>query len=281
MNDMEAELASLKLENITLKATQTESTLSGGSGENSKAVTPKADKQTATSLLTGIPVLHGIGCTELSVEEKITFNKWYRQTEKSLTGNRVKVFTGAAWITWKQMMLRDVILNQLQDVLLVNTSMSDVECLPAYERKVYITGDILLCGFIESKLNDRATNKVAACPTAYLKWQKLEETYARSSVAAQNIMTEQWNQLKQQPNQTIEQFIEKIDFTALEMSAAGIPPSDQSKLFTLLAGSAREFSTDIKILRRGHANYEESCVTLLEAGIELNKAGKTSLNGLL
>jgi hypothetical protein len=170
------------------------------------------------------------------------------------------------------MMLRDVILNQLQDVLLVNTSMSDVECLPAYERKVYITGDILLCGFIESKLNDRATNKVAACPTAYLKWQKLEETYARSSVAAQNIMTEQWNKLQQQPNQTIEQFIEKIDFTALEMSAAGIPPSDQSKLFTLLAGSAREFSTDIKILRRGHANYEESCVTLLEAGIEAQQS---------
>jgi hypothetical protein len=38
---------------------------------------------------------------------------------------------------------------------------------------------------------------VAACPTAYLKWQKLEETYAKSLVAAHNILTEQWNGLKQ------------------------------------------------------------------------------------
>jgi hypothetical protein len=87
-------------------------------------------------------------------------------------------------------------------------------------------------------------------------------------VAAQNILTEQWNGLKQQSNQTVELFIEKIDYTAMEMAAAGIPPTDQSKLYTLLAGAAREFTTEIKILRRTHADYAESCVTLLEAGIE-------------
>jgi hypothetical protein len=166
------------------------------------------------------------------------------------------------------MILRDIFLNQLKDVLLDEKNIADIEDMPPYDRKVYVTGDILLCGFIESKLNDRAANKVAACPTAFLKWEKLEQTYARCSVAAQNIMTEHWNQLKQQQNQHIEQFIEQIDFTAMEMSAAGIPPTDQSKLFTLLSGTAREFSTEVKILRRGHADYAESCLTLLEAGIE-------------
>jgi hypothetical protein len=266
MEAMEAELKELRIENSTLKAAQSDSTQTGGS-EASRGTNNKAQR-TATSLISGMPVLHGIGSADISAEENVTFNKWYRQTEKSLTGSRVKIFNGVGWITWKQMILRDIILNQLKDVLLNEMTLEDVQELAPYDRKVYVTSDILLCGFIETKLNDRATNKVAACPTAYLKWQKLEETYAKSSVAAQNILTEQWNSLKQQPNQTIELFVEKIDYTAMEMAAAGIPPTDQSKLYTLLAGAGREYTTEIKILRRTHADYAESCVTLLEAGIE-------------
>jgi hypothetical protein len=87
-------------------------------------------------------------------------------------------------------------------------------------------------------------------------------------MAAQNLLTAQWNGLKQMPGQSIDRYIEKIDYTALEMGAAGIPPTEQSKLYTLLAGAGPEWATEIKILRRTRADYTESCVILLESGAE-------------
>jgi hypothetical protein len=50
--------------------------------------------QSVTSLITGMPVLYGIGSVELPLAEEILFEKWYRRTEKSLTGSRVKMFNG-------------------------------------------------------------------------------------------------------------------------------------------------------------------------------------------
>jgi hypothetical protein len=164
--------------------------------------------------------------------------------------------------------LRDVILNDLNDTLLKPTTTQEVAALPPFQRKKFVTGDILLCAFLESKLFDRAQNKISACPTAYDKWNRLEETYAKSSVTAQNLLTEQWNNLRQSGAQSIEQFIEKIDFMSMEMAAAGIPPTAQAKLYTLLSGASKEWSTEIKILKRTHADYQAACDTLTEAGIE-------------
>jgi hypothetical protein len=127
MEQMEEEMRLLRLENSNLKAAHSDSVHSSGSG-NGKAIAASsiAKQVTATSLLTGMPVLHGIGCTDLTTEENLTFNKWYRQTEKLLTSSRVKVFNGTGWITWKQMILRDIILNQLKDVLLEEMRLEDV-----------------------------------------------------------------------------------------------------------------------------------------------------------
>jgi hypothetical protein len=223
---------------------------------------------TGASLLTGMPVYHGIGAGELTAAEEATFEKWHRRTEKSLTGSKVKVFTGTAWITWRQMILRDVILNELTDTLLHHKTTQQVIDMEPFKRKKFVTGDILLCAFLEAKLFERAQTKISSCPTAFHKWQKLEETYAKQSVAAQNGLTEQWNGVKQTASQSVEQYIEKLDFMAMEMAAAGIPPSGQAKLYTLLAGLARGWDTEVKILKRTHASYEEACEILLEAGIE-------------
>jgi hypothetical protein len=140
--------------------------------------------------------------------------------------------------------------------------------MPPLQRKKFVTGDILLCAFLESKLSDRAQTKIAACPIAYHKWLKLEESYAQQSVAAQNGLTEKWHNLKQSPTQTVEQYIERIDFMSMEMAAAGIPPSAQAKLYTLLVGLARSWDTEVKILKRTRAAYPEACEILVEAGIE-------------
>jgi hypothetical protein len=122
-------------------------------------------------------------------------------------------------------------LNDLNDTLLKPTTAQEVADLPPFTQKKFVSGDILLCAFLESKLFETAQNKISACSTAHDKWNKLEETYAKSSVNAQNLLTEQWNNLKQSGAQTIEQFIEKIDFMSMEMGAAGFPPTAQSKLY--------------------------------------------------
>jgi hypothetical protein len=155
-----------------------------------------------------MPCYHGIGAGNLSAAEEIAFDKWHRRTEKSLNGSKVKVFNGSGWITWKQMILRDIVLNQLDEMLTVEKTQEEVEQLQPYQRKIYVTGDILLCGFLEAKLDSRAQNRIAASPTAFLKWRKLEEAYAKSSVAAQNILTAQWNGLRQTPGQTVDRFVE-------------------------------------------------------------------------
>jgi hypothetical protein len=275
MNEMEVQMNTLKAENETLKEKISESGAQSGGSVQTSASNAKVEKKkshtVATSLISGMPTFHGIGAGMLTAAEDITFEKWYRRTEKSLTGSRVKVFDGTAWITWKQMFLRDVVLNDLHDTLFNEKLSEDVAALEPYIRKKYITGDILLCGFIEARVYARAANKIAASPTAFHKWKKLEDCYAKGSVAAQNLLTEQWNALKQGAGQTIDIFIEKIDFLAMEMAAAGIPPTDQARLYTLLSGTNTQWSTEIKILKRTHADYEESCAILLEAGVEASQ----------
>jgi hypothetical protein len=236
--------------------------------EKKERVNPSSVAVTGESLLTGIPVYHGIGCGELTAAEELIYEKWHRRTEKSLTGSKVKVFSGTAWITWRQMILRDVILNELSDTLFKNTTAQQVSEMPPLQRKKFVTGDILLCAFLESKLSDRAQTKIAPCPTAYAKWQRLEESYAQQSVAAQNGLTERWNNLKHNTQQTVDQYIEKIDFLSMEMAAAGIAPSEQAKLYTLLSGLSKSWETEVKILKRTRATYKEACEILLEAGIE-------------
>jgi hypothetical protein len=244
------------------------SDLSANEAEKKERANPPSEAVTGSSLLMGIPVYHGIGSGELTAAEETLYKKWHRRTEKSLTGSKVKAFNGTRWITWPQMILRDVILNELTDILFKHTTTQQVTEMPPLQRKKFVTGDILLCAFLESKLSDRAQTKIAACPTAYHKWQKLEESYAQQSVAAQNGLTEKWNNFKQTANQTVEQYIERIDFMSMEMAAAGIPPSAQAKLYTLLAGLAKSWDTEVKILKRTRATYPEACEILLEAGIE-------------
>jgi single-stranded DNA-binding protein len=91
-------------------------------GDKGDTFTPKLEEQlkaarAASSLLDGMPTLHGIGSVDLPMAEEAVFEKWYRRTEKSLTGSRVKVFNGTRWVTWKQMFLQEVALNQLQEIL--------------------------------------------------------------------------------------------------------------------------------------------------------------------
>jgi hypothetical protein len=145
---------------------------------------------------------------------------------------------------------------------------TEVLAMDPFHRKRYVTGDILLCGFIEAKVNERAANRIAASPTAYHKWHKLEEIYAKTSLAAQNGLTEKWNGLRQTSAQTVEQFIEQIDYLALEMTAAGIAPTSQAKLYTLLSGASNAWNTEIRVLKTQRATYEQSCEVLIEAGIE-------------
>jgi hypothetical protein len=68
--------------------------------------------------------------------------------------------------------------------LTVEKTQEEVELLETYLRKIYVTRDILLCGFLEAKLDSRAHNIILASPTAFLKLRKLEEAYAKSSIAA-------------------------------------------------------------------------------------------------
>jgi hypothetical protein len=251
-------------------------------GDKGYTFVPKLEEQlkaarAESSLLDGMPALHGIGSVELPIAEEAVFEKWYRRTEKSLTGSRVKVFNGTGWVTWKQMFLREVALNQLQEILRVEKKEDEVMALEPYHRKKYVISDILLCAFIEARVNERAGNRIAACPTAFLKWHKLEEVYAKTSLAAQNGLTEKWNGLKQVGSQTIEQYVERIDFLAMEMAAAGIPPTGQAKLYALVSGASADWSTEIKVLKTQRATYEQSCEVLLEAGIEKESAKASSL----
>jgi hypothetical protein len=268
MNRMETEMSSLREENSRLKSEKAQSEGTQTDAVSKISARSNETGSRGTSLLSGMPCYHGIGAGSLSAAEELAFDKWHRRTEKSLNGSRVKVFNGTGWITWKQMILRDIVLNSLDATLLTHRTQDEVENMSPYLRKIYVTGDILLCGFLEAKLDSRAQNRIAASPTAALKWSKLEESYAKSSVAAQNLLTAQWNGLKQMQGQSIDRYIEKIDYTALEMAAAGIPPTEQSKLYTLLAGAGSEWATEIKILRRTRADYTESCVILLESGAE-------------
>jgi hypothetical protein len=62
------------------------------------------------------------------------------------------------------MILGDVFLNNLADTLLAEKCETNILALFPLLRKQYITGDILLCAFLEAKLCERAENKVAAPP---------------------------------------------------------------------------------------------------------------------
>jgi hypothetical protein len=77
---------------------------SNDDGRNDNTVQPQADL-TGRSLILGLLVYHSIGSGVLTTAEEILFEKWHRRVEKSLTGSRVKIFNGTAYITWRLMIL--------------------------------------------------------------------------------------------------------------------------------------------------------------------------------
>ena len=203
---------------------------------------------------------HGIGAS-LSPEGHETFDKWKKQFVKDMKGCTSVMFDGTAWLTWKKIVLLDLEPTGMLHVLEIQASGES-----ALQHKKTVFADIYFQRYLMGRLTDKPRRAVTVCASSCEIWQKLKGLYASSTVTMQNTLKDEWEQLVQKPDQTVQDYIQSIDYLAMSMEAATVTQDDQSKYHRLMKGLGPQWSAQKEILDTTRSNYQNACQILIELG---------------
>jgi hypothetical protein len=209
---------------------------------------------------------HGIGAQDLSTDEIKEFDSWKKSTTKDITNCRVIVFSGKGWLTWKKVVMIDVSLSSLFDTLVQHVSPTTFESMSALEKQKWRHGDMILQNYLAVRLSETVRMSVTDAQSANAIWIMLEDIYANTSLNTQNQLTDEWHALKQKPGQTIHQFIQSIDYMAMTMMSAGVPRTEQDKLYRLFRGVSNEWTRYTEMCTANRSDYRETCSLFIEIG---------------
>ena len=205
--------------------------------------------------------LHGIGAV-LSAGESEMFEKWKKPLTKDMKGFTVVQFDGSAWLTWKKVVMLDLEPTGMVYLLEEGKTATASALVAAKERLV----DILFQRYLMGRLTDKPRRTVTACNDAHQIWMKLKSVYASSTVTMQNTLKDEWESLVQGTTQTVQEYIQSLDYLAMSMEAATVGQDEQSKYHRLMKGLGPQWSAQREILDTTRSDYANACQILIELG---------------
>jgi hypothetical protein len=208
--------------------------------------------------------LHGIGC-DLDGADSARFKTWMRTTEKSIASKKVNVLTGStAFVAWKEEVKKDLRLCMLLPVVEEPKSQGAVAAMSPLKRNQWIFADLLVTSYLTSRLGEKQKLVCAECKSAADIWVLLHETYASKSAATQHRLTEEWSFIVQKQQETMTDYIQRLNTQALVMRDADCPLSDQQRRFKLLSGLSEDYDIEKRIFASQNLSYQELCKAFIE-----------------
>ena len=206
-------------------------------------------------------VYHGIGAV-LSSGDADIFEKWKKQFAKDMKGCTHVQFDGSAWLTWRKVVILDLQPTGMFYLLDTGKTVGATGLLESKE----LLADTLFQRYLLGRLTDKPRRTVTTCADVYQVWSKLKTVYASATVTMQNTLKDEWESLVQAPTQTVQEFIQSLDYLAMSMEAATVGQDDRSKYHRLMKGLGPQWSAQKEILDTTRSNYTDACQILIELG---------------
>jgi hypothetical protein len=128
-----------------------------------------------------------------------------------------------------------------------------------------LEGDPLVKRYILAHLDEKRAHRLTYFPTATAMWEHLLSTEEQRTLNDVRRMVEAWETLKQDPSETVQSFICRIDLLAAKLSELGRLKDQDDKLYKLLNGLGPHWDHQ-KAAFEVTANlqsYKEVCAILL------------------
>ena len=203
---------------------------------------------------------------ELNAPSRVTkeMKEWLKTVHKVTSGAASRKYDGTYWDLWKREMiiaLREARLHMFISPDFVVPA-ADPSSL-AYHQ--YVEGDPITQRFILKHLDEERGHALSYMKTAAEMWDHLMSTEESRTINDVRRMVQSWEMMKQEPAETIQQFIRKIDLAAAKLCEVNHNRGPQDKLFKLLGGMGSQWEIERRQFEINSTTqtYKEVCSILL------------------
>jgi hypothetical protein len=212
---------------------------------------------------------HGIG-SGLTPGEHSKLQKWQAEVRKDMVGQPTIVFDGTGWLTWKKSIVNSLTLCKLTIPLEKQVTEEMQKKMSRFQAEKWKLADLMLQSFLAARLSTKIRRAVTACKDAHSVWNELAAIYASTSAAAQNKLSNEWERITQKPEQTVHEYIQALDYCAMNLESAGIPRTEQMKRHRLLEGLKPEWNGHKILFETMDFTYGAVCRKLIELGHQMD-----------
>ena len=204
--------------------------------------------------------------------------EWLKNAQKITAGAASRKYDGRYWDLWKREMLI-----ALREANLLKFIAHDF-VPPAYgtlEYHQYSAGDPMAQRFILKHLDDERAHELSYMGTAAEMWDHLLSTEESRTVNDVRLMVLEWENLKQLPAESMQQFIRRIDILAAKLMEVNRVKDQDDKLYKLLNGLGPHWSSEKSafLVTANLQTYKEVCAILLGIAVERGEVGDVAAGG--
>jgi hypothetical protein len=142
----------------------------------------------------------------------------------------------------------------------------DIKKLTPFEQERWKIGELIIENYITARLGAKPRMTIAACERPYYMWAELNACYASTSVAAKNKLNSEWDELTQKNSQSVQEYIQEINYAVLNMESAGMTRDEDMKMHRLMSGLRSEWDSQKDLFETMDFTYAQACKKLIEMG---------------
>ena len=232
-------------------------------------VPPMPNTSTRTASLTADPDLD-LAPSKVVKELK----EWLKTAQKVTGGAASRKFDGKYWDLWKREMtiaLREAKLHKFIAADFV-PPIADPNSL-AYHQ--YVEGDPMTQRFILKHLDEERAHALSHMDSAVEMWDHLLSTEESRTINDVRRMVHDWEIMKQEPSETMQAFIRRIDLLAAQLKEVNKVRESDDKLFKLLEGMGKHWDVEKRSfeITASSQSYKEVCAILLGIAVKRGEVG--------
>ena len=197
--------------------------------------------------------------------------EWLKNAQKVISGAASRKYDGRYWDLWK----REILIALREADLIKFISHNFVPpAFGTFEWHQYSAGDPMAQRFILKHLDDERAHELAYLKTAAEMWDHLLSTEESRTLNDVRVMVHEWEILKQEPSETMQAYIRRIDLLAARLMEVNRVKDQDDKLYKLLNGMGPHWAAE-RLAFKVTVNlqtYKEVCAILLGIAAEKGEA---------
>jgi hypothetical protein len=207
--------------------------------------------------------------TETESEE---MRAWRVKVSKPLEGQKMYKFEGQWWEAWKEGMLAALEESGLKELVLKDLRPPPEE----HEEQTakWKLANTMIRRFLFSHLGKEQAALLVDCQTPRDMWRRLQFTYENDSQANWANLFKHWVNLRQKPNQKLEEYLQQHERCYIQLKAIGHVYDDDFRRMLLLSGLNERFAMEGKMFMQMGRPFQVVVANLRQSASQMEFGGK-------